>query len=137
MSVTKTNAPILLFDGYCNLCSNCVKFVLRHEKNTEIQFASLQSEVGLTLLQKHAINPKEIDSLVLIKGDSVYVKSTAALLLTKYFKGLYPLLIVLLIVPPFIRNGVYDYVARNRYKWFGKQNSCMIPSTEIKNRFLG
>ena len=133
----KSTTPILLFDGYCNLCNNCVKFVLRHEKNTDIQFASLQSEVGLALLQKHAINPKEIDSLVLITQDAVYLKSSAALRLTKYFKGLYPLLIILLIVPVFIRDGVYDYVARNRYKWFGKQDNCMIPSPEIKNRFLG
>lgn len=136
MSVTKNNAPILLFDGYCNLCNNCVKFVLRHEKNTTIQFSSLQSEVGLALLQKHNINPNETDSLVLIVGTNVYIKSTAALRLTTYFKGLYPLLLALLLVPTFIRNAVYDYVARNRYKWFGKQDSCMIPSPEIKNRFL-
>lgn len=132
----KNNSPILLFDGHCNLCNNSIQFVLRHEKKAIIQFASLQSEIGTRLLQQHAINTKEIDSLVLIDNETVFVKSAAALRLTKHLKGLYPALIILLVVPAFIRDVVYDYVARNRYKWFGKTDSCMVPSPKFKNRFL-
>ena len=128
--------PILLFDGHCTLCTHSVQFVLNHEKNKNIQFASLQSSIGKKLLQQHAINPNKVDSLVLIINEKVYIKSSGALQLTKYLKGLYPLLFVFIIVPAFIRNAVYDYVARNRYKWFGKSDNCMMPTPELKNRFL-
>lgn len=128
--------PILLFDGNCTLCNHSVQFVLKHEKNKNIQFASLQSIIGKKLLQQYAINPHEVDSLVLIINERVYTKSSGALQLTKYLKGLYPLLFGLMIVPAFIRNAVYDYVARNRYKWFGKSDNCMMPTPELKNRFL-
>ena len=128
--------PILLFDGHCTLCTNSVQFVLKHEKNKNIQFASLQSTIGKKLLQEHHINPNEVDSLVLIINEKVYTKSSGALQLTKYLKGLYPLLFGFIVVPSFIRNAVYDYVARNRYKWFGKSDHCMVPTPELKERFL-
>jgi predicted DCC family thiol-disulfide oxidoreductase YuxK len=128
--------PILLFDGYCNLCNNSVQFVLKHEKKANLYFSSLQSDKGIELLKRHHINPIEVDSLILIQNNIVYNKSSAALRLTPYLKGLYPLLYALLIVPPFIRNSVYDYVARNRYKWFGKSDSCMMPDKDLVKRFL-
>ena len=128
--------PILLFDGYCNLCNNSVQFILKHEKNTDLVFTSLQSEAGISLLKQYNINPLNLDSLVFIKNNKFHTKSSAALLLTPYLKGLYPLLYSLLIIPPFIRNTVYDYIARNRYKWYGKAESCMMPTKELMNRFL-
>lgn len=128
--------PILLFDGYCNLCNNSVQFIYKHEKKAELYFGSLQSEKGIELLNLHHINPIEVDSLILIQNNIAYSKSSAALRLTPYLKGLYPLLYVLLIVPPFMRNAVYDYIARNRYKWFGKSESCMMPDKELVKRFL-
>jgi len=128
--------PILLFDGYCNLCNNSVKFVLKHEKTSEIVFASLESTIGVQILKQYHINSTEIDSLVLIQHKTVYVKSSAALRLTKYLKGLYPLAYILLIIPPFIRNWAYDYIARHRYRWFGKSDTCMMPDSKQKHRFL-
>ena len=136
MNINTHNNAILLFDGYCNLCNSSVQFVLKHEKNADLLFTSLQSETGINLLKQYNINPLNLDSLVFIKNNTVYTKSSAALRLTPYLKGLYPLLYALLIVPPFIRNAVYDYVARNRYKWFGKSDSCMMPDKAVVKRFL-
>ena len=136
MNMDSNKNPILLFDGYCNLCNNSVQFILKHEKNTDLVFTSLQSEAGISLLKQYNINPLNLDSLVFIKNNKFHTKSSAALRLTPYLKGLYPLLYSLLIIPPFIRNTVYDYIARNRYKWYGKAESCMMPDKDLVKRFL-
>ena len=136
MSKEIDTKPILLFDGYCNLCNNSVKFVIKHEKKADLYFSSLQSDKGIELLKQNHINPIEVDSLILIHNNIVFTKSSAALRLTPYLKGLYPLLYAFLIVPPFIRNVVYNYVARNRYKWFGKSDSCIMPNKDLVKRFL-
>lgn len=130
------NKTILLFDGYCNLCHSSVLFVLKHEKNNEIYFTSLQSPVGVEILSHYSINPKEIDSLVLIEKNKAYIKSSGALRVSKYLKGLYPVCLSLLIIPVFVRNWVYDYVAKNRYKWYGKKESCLVPDENLAKRFL-
>lgn len=136
MEIEELHKVILLFDGYCNLCNGCVKFVLKHEKNSLVKFASLQSETGEKLLNKYHINPKTTDSLVLIENGKAYIKSTAALKLSKYMKGIYPFCMVFIIVPPIIRNWVYDFIAKHRYKWFGKSDTCMVPDKNLANRFL-
>lgn len=136
MNTDLSHNTILLFDGYCNLCNSCVKFVLRHEKNPTVLFASLQSKEGIKLLEQFDINPQVTDSLVLIDNNKPYIKSSAALRLTKYLKGLYPLSMVFILIPPFIRNMVYDYIAKHRYKWFGKSDTCMVPDKNSVNRFL-
>ncbi len=128
---------IVLFDGYCNLCNSSVQFLLRHEKNDALYFASLQSEYGQRLLQQHGLSPEQNNSVVFIKEGKVLLKSSAALHLCKRMKGLYPLLIIFLIIPPFIRNAVYEFVARKRYAWFGRSEQCMIPDEKLKRRFLG
>lgn len=130
------NKTILLFDGYCNLCHSSVQFVLKHEKNNELYFTSLQSPIGVEILKYYSINPNEIDSLVLIEKNKAYIKSSAALRVSKYLKGLYPIAFGLLIIPSFIRNWVYDYVAKNRYKWFGKMDHCLVPDENLSKRFL-
>lgn len=127
---------ILLFDGYCNLCNSSVQFILKHEKNEELYFTSLQSEAGIEILKHYNIDVNKVDSLVLIEHNKAYVKSSAALRASKYLKGLYPLLLSFIIVPLFIRNFVYDFIARNRYKWYGKSDTCMIPDKQISHRFL-
>ena len=137
MSDAVINKPILLFDGYCNMCSSTVQFIARHEKKAhKLLFASLQSPTGMELLQRYNIDPKKTDSLVLIQNGKAYIKSSAALQITKYLRGLYPLLIIFIAVPPFIRNAVYDYIAKRRYKWFGRSESCMLPDQEMAKRFL-
>ncbi len=130
------NKTILLFDGYCNLCHSSVQFVLKHEKNQELYFTSLQSPIGIEILNHYSINPKETDSLVLIEKNKAYIKSSAALRLGKYLKGFYSLGFIFIIVPPFIRNCVYDYIAKNRYKWYGKQDSCIVPDENLAKRYL-
>jgi predicted DCC family thiol-disulfide oxidoreductase YuxK len=127
---------ILLFDGYCNLCHSSVQFVMKHEKSNELYFTSLQSPAGIELLKHYNINPLKIDSLVLIENETAYIKSSAALRLSKYLKGFYSLGYIFLLVPPFIRNWVYDFISKNRYKWYGKQDSCIIPDENLAKRFL-
>lgn len=128
---------ILLFDGICNLCNGSVQFIITRDVKEKFKFASLQSEKGQELLQKFNLPTNNFDSFVLVKDDKYYTKSTAALLVFSSFGGLWSLLKILLIFPAFIRNAVYTLVAKNRYKWFGKQESCWLPTPELKSRFLG
>ncbi|CAM3403357.1 thiol-disulfide oxidoreductase DCC family protein [Aequorivita lipolytica] len=130
------NHKIILFDGVCNLCNSSINFVIKHDKKNVFKFAALQSEVGLELISKFKIDTSKLDSIILIDGDKYYEKSSAALYIAKKLSGGYPLLFGFIILPKFIRNSVYDYVARNRYKWFGKKESCMIPTAELKGKFL-
>ncbi len=130
------NHKIILFDGVCNLCNSSINFVIKHDKKNVFKFAALQSEVGLELISKFKIDTSKLDSIILIDGDKYYEKSSAALHIAKNLSGAYPLLFGFMIVPKFLRNAVYDYVALNRYKWFGKKDSCMIPTPELKSKFL-
>ena len=127
---------ILLFDGYCNLCHSSVQFVLKHEKKHELYFTSLQSASGIEILNYYKIDSDKINSLVLIENNRAFIKSSAALRLAKYLKGIYSLGYIFVITPPFIRNWIYDYIAKNRYKWYGKQNSCIMPDKNLVKRFL-
>ncbi|OAB77960.1 thiol-disulfide oxidoreductase DCC family protein [Cochleicola gelatinilyticus] len=127
---------IILFDGVCNLCNSSINFVIRHDPKNRFQFAALQSEIGASLTEEFTIDPNDTDSIILIENNTAYVKSTAALRIAKGLSGAYPLLYAFIIIPTFIRNKVYDYVAKNRYKWYGKKDSCMIPTPELKSRFL-
>ena len=136
MSDNISDRAIILFDGVCNLCNSSVNFVIRHDKKNYYLFAPLQSEIAKTLLKKYGIDSTKTDSFILIENNKAYIKSSAALRLTKHLNRLYPLLFSLLIVPVFIRNGVYNYIAKNRYKWFGKMESCMVPTKELKEKFI-
>ncbi len=127
---------IVLFDGYCNFCNSSVQFILKHEKTPDIKFCSLKSDVGIALLNKFHLNTTTIDSMVYIEHTIAYIKSDAALRLSKQLNGIYPLAYGFIIIPKFIRNWVYDFIAKNRYKWFGKSISCYVPNEQQKNRFL-
>lgn len=128
---------IILFDGVCNLCNSSVQYVIKNDKNNRFVFAALQSNIGLQLMKEHNIDPEEMDSILLYReGKGIVSKSTAALLIAKKLGFPIQLLSVFLIVPHFIRNSVYDYVAKNRYKWYGKQDSCWIPTPELKEKFI-
>ncbi len=132
----KNKHKIIVFDGVCNLCNASVNFVIKRDKNDVFRFATLQSDTGKELASKFSINPDETDSIILIDKDKCYIKSTAALHITKSLSGGYPLLFGFMIIPNFIRNWVYDYVAKNRYRWYGKKEYCMVPTKELENKFL-
>lgn len=127
---------IVLFDGDCNFCDASVQFIIKRDPAIHYSFASLQSEIGQALIKKHAI-PAEVDSLVLIENDKVYIKSSAALRIAKKLDGLWHLLFIFILVPRKLRDYLYDIFSKNRYKWFGKkEDSCALPSAEDRNRFL-
>ena len=127
---------VLLFDGVCNLCAGSVQFILKRDKKGKIHFASLQSKYGQDTLKKFHLPQDEFDSLILLDGDKIYRKSTAALKVARELSGLWSLLYVFMIIPPFLRNGIYSWLAKNRYRFFGKKESCMLPTPEIKERFV-
>lgn len=123
--------PIIFYDGLCGLCDKSVQFVLKHDKLKLFRFATLQSDFAY-----NTIGQQQTDSFVLLDRNKIYLESTAALLTLKKLGGPWRLLAVFLIVPPFIRNAVYRFVARNRYKWFGRFDSCKVPDPETRSRFI-
>ncbi|USK64015.1 thiol-disulfide oxidoreductase DCC family protein [Peribacillus frigoritolerans] len=128
--------PVILFDGECNFCDSSVQFIIKRDPQGLFHYASLQSEAGQELLKKYDV-PADIDSMVLIEKDKAYYKSSAALRICRRLQGAWKLLYGFIIVPSFIRNFVYDFIAKNRYKWFGKkEESCMLPSPSVRKRFL-
>ena len=128
--------PIVLFDGVCNFCSSVVRFTISKDPSGIFRFASLQSNAGQMFLNRFGLSTDDFDSFVLIEGPRFFLRSTAVLRLCKKLNGLWPLLYLLIIIPRPVRDFVYNIVAENRYKWFGKRQECFVPSTEIRNRFL-
>ncbi len=127
---------ILLFDGVCNLCNGAVNFIIDHDPKGQFKFAALQSEFGQKKLLQLGYDTESFDSLVLLSQDQVYKKSSAALRIVKKLNGLYPILYAFIIIPPFLRHWVYDIIAKNRYKWWGKRDSCRMPTPELRSRFV-
>ena len=128
--------PVLFFDDVCNLCDSSVQFIIKHDKKKQFMFAPLQSPLGL-LAQKEAYGPgREIASVILLYNNTYYTRSAAALHTLRLLGGAWAVLYAAIIIPSFIRDAVYNFIARNRYKWFGKKNTCMIPSPGLKARFL-
>jgi len=127
---------IILFDGVCNLCNSSVNFIIDNDKRNVFKFASLQSETGSELMKKHNLTSKDIDSVILIDADRAYIKSDAALRIAAELGGIYKLISYLRFIPKFIRDFFYDIIAKNRYKWFGKKDTCRIPTPELKSKFL-
>ncbi|MUP45687.1 thiol-disulfide oxidoreductase DCC family protein [Gramella sp. BOM4] len=137
MADLPVNKKIILFDGVCNLCDGAVQFIIKHDKKDVFRYASLQSEIGKTLVAERGLDPDEIDSIMLIEpGVAYYRKSTAALEIARDLSGGYSLLKNFLFIPEVMRDGIYDFIAANRYKWFGKKEQCMIPTPELKAKFL-
>lgn len=130
------NQSIILFDGVCNLCNAAVNFVIKRDKNNRIQFAPLQSETATILLKDSPVDPSELKSFIFIDKGVLYTESTAALKVCRYLSAGWPLCYGVIIVPRFIRDRFYKWVARNRYKWFGQKNECMIPTPELRAKFL-
>jgi predicted DCC family thiol-disulfide oxidoreductase YuxK len=128
----------ILFDGVCNFCNASINFVIDHDQAGKFVFASIQSERGQALLAAHRYvsDPNDPQSVVLIKSGRVYEKADAALEIARDLGGLWPLLFVLRVLPRFLRDGVYNWIARNRYRWFGRLDACRLPTPELRQRFL-
>jgi predicted DCC family thiol-disulfide oxidoreductase YuxK len=128
---------IILFDGVCNLCDFAVQFVIEHDTKDMFRFVALQSELGQEILKHIGINPINIDSVILYEpGIAYYYKSSAAIEIAKSLGGFWHFGTVFKIIPAGIRNQLYDYIAKNRYKWYGKKETCWIPTEELKSKFL-
>lgn len=126
--------PVIFFDGVCNLCNGSVQFIIKRDKNHKFRFAALQGEFAKTHLQNQ--NIEGLDSVVLMQNGKIYVQSTAALRIAAQLDGAWPLLYGFMIVPKFMRDFVYHFISKNRYKWFGKQESCLLPRPELKELFF-
>ncbi|PKQ44010.1 thiol-disulfide oxidoreductase DCC family protein [Confluentibacter flavum] len=132
------NKKLILFDGVCNLCNASVQYIIKHDRKNMFLFAALQSEIGKYIIKAYHIDTNKTDSILLYtpkKG--IDYKSTAALKIASHLGFPINVMSVFLIIPAFIRNWVYDYIAKNRYKWYGKKESCMIPTPKLKSKFLG
>lgn len=130
----KIKKDLIFFDGVCNLCNGAVNFIIDRDPKHKFQFASLQSAKAKELLPAEAF---DTDSIVLLtKEDRLLTKSSAALEIARNLSGLWPLFYIFIILPAFVRDAVYDLIAKNRYKWFGKQDSCRMPTPDLKERFL-
>ena len=127
---------VILFDGVCNFCNGAINFVLKQDKNGIFRFAPLQSEAGQRLLQQYNLSTAEFDSFVLIDNGKIYKKSAASLRVMNKLPWYWKEVQLLRIIPVAFRDAIYDFIARNRYKWFGKKEQCMIPTPEMRKRFL-
>lgn len=134
--MSEATHPTLLFDGVCNLCSGSVQFILKRDRQGRFRFASLQSEVGRRLMTEHGLDPDALSSVVLIEDGRAYQESTAALRIARHLPGAWKLLRAFLVIPRPLRDAAYRLIARNRYRWFGKTESCWLPTPELRARFL-
>ena len=133
----ENNKQLILFDGVCNLCNASVQYVIKHDQKDQFRYTALQSDLGQRIMKKFKIDRTSMDSILLYSPENgISYKSTAALKIASKLGFPRNVMSVFLIIPAFIRNGVYDYIARNRYKWYGKKEECMIPTAELKSKFL-
>lgn len=127
---------VIFFDGVCNLCNSSVNFVIDHDTKGSFHFASLQSDYAQAILARYGVNPEKLDSIVLVQSGTLYQKSDAALEIARHLSGGWSWLYGFKIVPRFIRNHVYDWIAINRYRWFGRTDACRVPTSELRQRFI-
>ena len=131
------NKKIILFDGVCNLCDATVQFIIKHDKKDVFRFVALQSDLGQEIIDYIGIDTSKTDSIILYEpGRAYFYKSEATIKIAAEIGGIYSILRLFSILPAGLSNGVYDFVARNRYKWYGKKAECMIPTPEMKAKFL-
>jgi predicted DCC family thiol-disulfide oxidoreductase YuxK len=135
-SPVDSSGHVVLFDGVCNLCNGWVRFVVRRDRRRRFCFASLQSTFGAEVLRRHGLPNDYLGSILFLENGVLFAKSDAVLRIARGLRWPWPLLSIFLVVPRSVRDVVYDWVARNRYRWFGKRETCMLPSTEDAGRFL-
>lgn len=130
------NKSVILFDGVCNLCNSSIDFIIKRDKMDRFKVGALQEAAGKELLSKFKVNTEYLDSLILIEGEEIYFRSTAALKIARNLSGLWPLFYGFIIVPSSLRDGIYDWIGKNRYRWFGKKNTCRLPTPEERAKFI-
>ena len=130
-----SSPPVVLFDGVCKLCNGSVNFILHRDRKGRLKLAPLQSDYGRQVLASHEVQSDPMDSIMLLEGKRLSTKSTAIIRISKYLDGLWPLCMIFLIVPRLIRDFIYNIVAKNRYRWFGKYDTCRLPDPEFEDRF--
>lgn len=128
--------PVIFFDGVCNLCNASVQFVIAHDKKDQFKFTALQGDYAKEVLSKFNADPQKLNTILLLQEGKLYTKSSAALRVAGKLNGLIPLIYVFLLVPKFIRDWFYDIIAKNRYQWWGRQESCWVPTPELKSKFI-
>ena len=136
LSEIRQKKTIILFDGLCNFCDASVQFVIQRNSKQNFVFSSLQSEASKVFLVKQSAAIQNCDSIILITEDKVYTKSTAALKIAQKLDGLWFLMGVFWVVPKFIRDAIYDQIAKRRYRWFGKLDNCRIPTAQEQDLFI-
>lgn len=127
---------VILFDGVCNFCNSSVQFVIKRDSKRYFRYAPLQSEFGQNQLKRYGLPLESFGSFILIEDDKAFTRSTAALRVARKLSGAWPVLYGCIVIPAFLRNMVYEFVAQNRYRWFGKRDACMIPTAEQRALFL-
>ena len=127
---------LIFFDGVCNFCNDRINFIIRHDKRDYFRFAPLQSTIAEETLKQHRPEALGGDTFILLENGKVYDRTTAALRIARKLNGAWPVLYAFIIVPPFLRDIVYRIIAKNRYKWWGKRESCMIPTPDVRKKFL-
>jgi predicted DCC family thiol-disulfide oxidoreductase YuxK len=136
MMTKKNDGPVILFDGVCNFCARSVRFVIERDPRGVFRFAPLQSDTGRRLLREHGLDETAMGSFVLVDGPGAWRESDAALRVCKQLRGPWSFLALLVVIPRLLRDPVYRFVARNRLRWFGKSDQCLVPSPELRSRFL-
>ena len=127
---------VVIFDGVCNLCNWSVQFIIKHDPKAIFKFTSLQSEFGTALAKEHGLSSENPESVLLLKDGELLSKSAAALAIVTELNGIWKLLVIFRLIPQNIRDSIYDWIANNRYYWFGKRDKCMVPTEGIKERFI-
>ena len=134
--MTQIPDNLILFDGVCNLCSALVQFVIRHDPAAKFRFAPIQSDLGKEIFQSHGLDPSDLQTFVFIADGKLFLRSDAAIEVVSGFGGAWGIFKIFRFVPRSLRNTIYSFIARHRYRWFGRKEVCMIPTAEIKERFL-
>ena len=127
---------VILFDGVCNLCNGTVYWVIARDIKNQFHFASLQSPFGKQVLQNFGLADEYMNSIIFLDNNEIYMRSSAVLRILKHLGSFYQTAYVFILIPEFLRNAVYNFIAKNRYRWFGKKETCMVPTPKLKSKFI-
>jgi hypothetical protein len=136
MSSDLKDKGLVMFDGVCNFCNSSINFIIRNDKTDHFRFLTLQSERGQKIIKQYNLDPENLQTVILLENGRIYTRSTAALRIARKLKGGWKIFYGFIIVPAVLRDFFYNIVAKNRYKWWGKKESCMIPTPEVRKKFL-